>query len=202
MLTGNYSSKPIMVLGATNHPYEVDVAILRRLPRTFEIGLPSLQSRIAILTLILEKQPMTHEAKNLIPAIADETQDYSGSDLNELCRAAAMQPIRELTANLSQNAVRGEHKSKSGPPRGVEIRPLNPNDFVHVLQRVKRTGETASQFYSKKHAKVDKAIPDLANIDMNQLTQGVALLRQLLGDAGGPNMNGNDDHAFDNMPSM
>ena len=100
-------SRPVIVLGATNRPYDVDSAILRRLPRTFEIGLPDMKSRMQILDLFLEKQPMTEKARRSIPALANVTEGYSGSDLKELCRAAAMEPIRELTRAASQMAVMG-----------------------------------------------------------------------------------------------
>ena len=100
-------SRPVIVLGATNRPYDVDSAILRRLPRTFEIGLPDMKSRMQILNLFLEKQPMTDKARRSIPALANVSEGYSGSDLKELCRAAAMEPIRELTRAASQMAVMG-----------------------------------------------------------------------------------------------
>ena len=48
---------------------------------------------------------MTIKARAMIPAIAKSTVGYSGSDLKELCRAAAMEPIREMTRKSSQKAV-------------------------------------------------------------------------------------------------
>ena len=59
------------------------------------------------MDLFLERQPMTKGAMGAIPALANVTEGYSGSDLKELCRAAAMEPIRELTKEASRMAVMG-----------------------------------------------------------------------------------------------
>ena len=80
--------KLVIVLGATNIPYDVDAAILRRLPRTFEIGLPDLTSRTQLLKLFLERHPLMDAAKEAIPNVAAWTERYAGSNLKEVCRAA------------------------------------------------------------------------------------------------------------------
>lgn len=155
---------PIIVLGATNRPYDVDPAILRRLPRSFEISLPNHNSRLQLLRLFLEKQLMTLEAKAFLPKVADMTVGYSGSDLKEVCRAAAWEPVREMTSGASRKAVGWDgigkpptsnnpmlKRTSSGfPPRGTKARPVNKNDFILAVQKVKKTGESARDFHKKE----------------------------------------------------
>ncbi len=47
-LTTDERGSQVIVLGATNRPYDVDPAILRRMPRAFEVGLPSAVERASI----------------------------------------------------------------------------------------------------------------------------------------------------------
>ena len=149
---------PIIVLGATNRPYDVDPAILRRLPRSFEIALPNYSSRLQLLNLFLQKQSMTKEAIQYVPTVAKNTEGYSGSDLKEVCRAAAWEPVRELTSAASQKAVGANSKqanmlnrtSSGFPPRGTKARPVNAHDFDLALQKVKKTGDAARQFHKKE----------------------------------------------------
>ena len=91
----------VMVLAATNRPWEVDDAILRRLPRSFEVGLPDYAQRVDILSVILRGEPLSPGFLGPAPdapvfQIARATERYSGSDLKELCKQAAYGPIRDL----------------------------------------------------------------------------------------------------------
>lgn len=88
----------VIVLGATNRPYDIDTAILRRLPRTFEIGLPDEAARRDILGKQTAKHRLTAEAEGFLDEVAGRrTEGFSGADLKELANAAAMEPVREIT---------------------------------------------------------------------------------------------------------
>merc|ERR1712107_881139 len=86
LTTDNQST--VLVMGATNRPRDVDKAILRRMPATFRIGLPNAGQRKAILTTVLRME-YTGECVDTW-RLAKLTDGFSGSDLRELCRAAAV----------------------------------------------------------------------------------------------------------------
>ncbi|XP_068634316.1 uncharacterized protein [Aristolochia californica] len=100
----------VMVLAATNRPAELDEAILRRLPQTFEIGIPDQDERVKILQVILKGEKVEEEID--ISHIARLSEGFTGSDLFELCKQAAYFPIRDLL-----NAERRGQASKG--PRGL-----------------------------------------------------------------------------------
>ena len=50
-------SDRILILGATNRPNDIDSAILRRMPKRFSIGLPDVEQRHKILTLVRARPP-------------------------------------------------------------------------------------------------------------------------------------------------
>ncbi|GMY07347.1 putative aaa domain-containing protein c24b10.10c [Fagus crenata] len=83
----------ILVLAATNRPFDLDEAIIRRFERRIMVGLPSVESREMILRTLLAKE----KVENLdFKELATMTEGYSGSDLKNLCITAAYRPVREL----------------------------------------------------------------------------------------------------------
>ncbi|KIL67766.1 hypothetical protein M378DRAFT_9045 [Amanita muscaria Koide BX008] len=92
-------SDRILVLGATNRPNDIDAAILRRMPKRFAIGLPNREQRLKILNLMLQDTKLSPEFP--VEQLADMTEGFSGSDLKELCRNAAMVPVREFMRGAS-----------------------------------------------------------------------------------------------------
>ncbi|KDQ16005.1 hypothetical protein BOTBODRAFT_31090 [Botryobasidium botryosum FD-172 SS1] len=111
----------IVVLGATNRPEDIDQAILRRMPKRFPVGLPDYEQRKNILKLML---PPAFPAES-IHVLAECTPKMSGSDLKELCRNAAMTPLREY---MRQHGGSPEELAKAHD-EGLRLRPLQLEDF-------------------------------------------------------------------------
>ncbi|KAJ4768429.1 p-loop containing nucleoside triphosphate hydrolases superfamily protein [Rhynchospora pubera] len=87
------SGERILVLAATNRPFDLDEAIIRRFERRIMVGLPTAESRELILRTLLSKD----KAEKLdFKELATMTEGYSGSDLKNLCVTAAYRPVREL----------------------------------------------------------------------------------------------------------
>lgn len=83
----------VVVVGATNRPWDVDEGIRRRMPRQFFVDSPGEQQRKEILTIMLKKQNV--DFTDLIDELARMTEGFTGSDLRELCRDACQIPIRD-----------------------------------------------------------------------------------------------------------
>lgn len=81
------------IMVATNRPFDLDDAVLRRLPRRLLIDLPLQEDRVAIFNLLLKDE--TLEDGIDIQDYAKRTPNYSGSDLKNLCVAAAMAAVEE-----------------------------------------------------------------------------------------------------------
>ncbi|THH27603.1 hypothetical protein EUX98_g6589 [Antrodiella citrinella] len=117
------STDRILVLGATNRPTDIDSAILRRMPKRFSVGLPQLEQRHKILTLMLKDTKMAPDFS--MDVLAQRTHGLSGSDLKEICRNAAMIPMREFMRNAGSNLDVLARAQEDG----FELRPLALGDF-------------------------------------------------------------------------
>ncbi|XP_047094611.1 uncharacterized protein LOC124706990 [Lolium rigidum] len=88
------SGERVLVLAATNRPFDLDEAIIRRFERRIMVGLPTQESRELILRTVLSKEEVDENIE--YKELASMTEGYSGSDLKNLCMTAAYRPVREL----------------------------------------------------------------------------------------------------------
>uniref|UniRef100_A0A2P2LCR6 Uncharacterized protein LOC8286329 isoform X2 n=1 Tax=Rhizophora mucronata TaxID=61149 RepID=A0A2P2LCR6_RHIMU len=118
-------SQRILILGATNRPFDLDDAVIRRLPRRIYVDLPDAENRMKILRIILAHENLEPDFK--FDKLANATEGYSGSDLKNLCVAAAYRPVQEL--------LEEEMKGRKNDVAPV-LRSLNLDDFVQSKAKV------------------------------------------------------------------
>ncbi|RKP11565.1 P-loop containing nucleoside triphosphate hydrolase protein [Piptocephalis cylindrospora] len=114
----------ILIVGATNRPQEIDEAARRRFGKRLYIPLPDRDSRITMARHLLRDQVHSVDEEGL-GLIGDRTEGYSGSDMDGLCREAALGPIRDI-----QDIVH---------VRLDEVRPMTLEDFVVALTQVRQS---------------------------------------------------------------
>lgn len=97
----------VLVVGATNRPKSLDDAILRRMPIRVEIQYPDFDARRDILAIHLsEALEGNPNAEKIVTGVARRTVGYSGSDLKELCKVAAMVPVRSVMKKETETLPR------------------------------------------------------------------------------------------------
>jgi transitional endoplasmic reticulum ATPase len=96
------------VIGTTNRPDLIDPALLRpgRFDYQVEVGLPSAPERSQIFAIHLRALPQTQGVD--IDVLVAKTEGFSGAEIAEVCRLAALFALREV--NFAQeNPVSQEH---------------------------------------------------------------------------------------------
>uniref|UniRef100_A0A671T8X8 Outer mitochondrial transmembrane helix translocase n=1 Tax=Sinocyclocheilus anshuiensis TaxID=1608454 RepID=A0A671T8X8_9TELE len=101
----------VIIMGATNRPQDLDSAILRRMPTKFYINQP-----VSLLKLV--------ESTLDFGEIAKQTDGFSGSDLREMCRDAALLCVRDFVHQQS--------------PDDDFIRPIRQEDLQRALEKMKK----------------------------------------------------------------
>ncbi|XP_040953179.1 uncharacterized protein [Gossypium hirsutum] len=126
----------VLVLAATNRPFDLDEAVIRRLPRRLMVNLPDAANRAKILKVILAKEDLSPEVD--FDAVASMTDGYSGSDLKNLCVTAAHRPIKEILEKEKKERAAALAEGKPPPPLSgsADIRSLNMDDFKYAHERV------------------------------------------------------------------
>ncbi|KAH9772367.1 cell division control protein 48 [Citrus sinensis] len=105
-MDGLEQAKGILVLAATNRPHAIDAALMR--PGRFDLVLyvppPDLEARHEILRVHTRNMKVGDDVD--LRSIAEETELFTGAELEGLCREAGIVALRE---DISATAVRNRH---------------------------------------------------------------------------------------------
>lgn len=113
----------VVVIGATNVPWEIDPAFRRRFERRIYIPLPDREARTEIFKIHTKGIELDEDVD--FELLADLTEGFSGADIANVCREAIMRPVRELD---TQGAITDPN---------VKARPVNMDDFLESMKVVK-----------------------------------------------------------------
>lgn len=120
----------VLVLAATNRPMDLDEAVIRRMPRRLFVDLPDVPNRIKVLRVILQHEQLLDNFD--FDELARLAEGYSGSDLHNLCVAAAYRPIRDfLEAEKKEKAKlaqQEEEAKQAGDKQGDSGAPAAAGD--------------------------------------------------------------------------
>jgi len=111
-MDGIVTLEDIVVIAATNRPDIVDPAVLRpgRFDRLIYVPQPDEKSRFEIFKIYTKNMPLTKDVD--VAHLATVTKNYSGADIEALCREAAMYALRidvnvkEVTMTDFQEAMK------------------------------------------------------------------------------------------------
>ncbi|KAH8811650.1 Mus7/MMS22 family-domain-containing protein [Xylogone sp. PMI_703] len=115
------------IMVATNRPFDLDEAVLRRLPRRLLVDLPTQSDREAILRIHLKGEKLDESVS--LEDLAKQTPFYSGSDLKNFSVAAALACIRE------ENEAAAKHTGDE-PYVYPERRTLTKKHFDKALEEI------------------------------------------------------------------
>ena len=119
---GSNTNARLLVIAATNRPMDLDEALLRRLPKRVYCGPLDEEGRFEFIKKVINRVETKLTDKD-IKEVAKMTNGYSNSDLKELCKEAAFQPVRELTMDQIM--------------RINKFRPLVKKDLVKSVQKIR-----------------------------------------------------------------
>eukprot|EP00106_Octopus_bimaculoides_P020225 XP_014787667.1 PREDICTED: protein SUPPRESSOR OF K(+) TRANSPORT GROWTH DEFECT 1-like isoform X2 [Octopus bimaculoides] len=149
---GNTETKDnIFLLCATNCPWELDVAFLRRFQKRIYIPLPDKDARLQLFKIHTKNTCLDFSDEDW-DSLAEKTHLYSGSDIANLTLGALFQPIRKMQSakywkildgkylpceSFHPQAIRTELKDL--PAASVIPHQVTLEDFIKSMQTHSKT---------------------------------------------------------------
>lgn len=118
--------KTVMVLAATNFPWDIDEALRRRLEKRVYIPLPGMEGREALLKINLRDVKLDPDVN--LTEIAEKLEGFSGADITNVCRDASMMSMRRKIYGLKPDQI------KQLPKEELDL-PVTRRDFEEALTK-------------------------------------------------------------------
>ncbi|XP_061172632.1 katanin p60 ATPase-containing subunit A-like 2 isoform X2 [Saccostrea echinata] len=135
----------VFLLAASNLPWELDQAMLRRLEKRIIVDLPTYEARKAMFkhhlpTVVVPKEGGLELLSSLdYDLLATKTEGYSGSDLRLVSKEAAMRPVRKIFDALEKNDHGDLH---------IRLDTITTSDVMRAIDRTKPSAGKMKERYA------------------------------------------------------
>ncbi|KAK1174590.1 katanin p60 ATPase-containing subunit A-like 2 isoform X1 [Acipenser oxyrinchus oxyrinchus] len=134
----------VFVLAASNLPWELDHAMLRRLEKRILVGLPTREARQAMIKHWLPPLSNTGGVELWTDLdyslLGQQTDGYSGSDIKLVCKEAAMRPVRKIFDALENH--------KGGKTELPKLETVTTTDFLDAIAHTKPSARNLTEKYT------------------------------------------------------
>lgn len=103
----------VFVLAATNLPWDLDSAFLRRMEKRIMIPLPTTECRAEMIRTHLSEFSPIFGKGAFIEEAATLVDGYSGSDIRTLCKEVALRPVRRILEDVDSLDRLPDHENLS-----------------------------------------------------------------------------------------
>ncbi|MFA5060891.1 MAG: CDC48 family AAA ATPase [Candidatus Pacearchaeota archaeon] len=132
--------KNIIVIGATNRPDILDPALLRpgRFDRIVFVPIPEKEERLKIFQIHTKNMPLAKEIN--LNKLAEETEGYTGADIESLVREAAILALRE---DMNSKEVFKKHFDKAKEKVSPSVSKSDQERYRQIEQKYLRSAKAA-----------------------------------------------------------
>jgi katanin p60 ATPase-containing subunit A1 len=137
-------NKTVVVIAATNFPWDLDEALKRRFEKRIYIPLPDPEARRDLLEINLTG--IDRDDSLNIDDLADRMEGYSGADITGVCRDAAMMGMRKRLREMQGKDLESIDPSEFATP-------ITQADFAEAIAKVRPSvGKADIEKYEKWRA--------------------------------------------------
>ena len=143
-MDGMEDLKDVIVIAATNRPDILDPALMRpgRFDRIVYVPVPEKEGRLQILKIHTQKmrQNKVLDKSVNLTKLAEETEGYTGADIESLVREAAMLALRE---NIDAKLIKKEHFDKAMEKVQPSVSKSDQQRYKQVEQQYLKSARSA-----------------------------------------------------------
>lgn len=130
--------KTVIVLAATNMPWDLDEALRRRLEKRIYIPLPDLEGRKELFRINMKAVELEGDVD--LDELAQKSAGYSGADVANVCRDASLMSVRRIMEQARKQGLgRDQIQAMLKEQKDKLNTAVSKSDFLVALSKVNRS---------------------------------------------------------------